>query len=337
MSEIAGRVLSTRLFLVLAAAAVVARLLMVWLLPPLLDVYYYDAQAAKALVGGIDPYGLSYLGIPAWLATPDASNVFAYLPGVPAFLASFGAIWDIRLGLVFADVLVGFSIFSMGGKRAKSSALFFLLLPFTALFSTSYPNNSLVSIAFLGLAGMFWAGGRGRLASLATGAALASSQLVWLLYPLFLVWSLRSRRFDEVAIQLGVALLLVLPFALWNWPRFFYDVVVFQFTRAPRAVITQVAFGYNVNLTVDGIVYTLLGVSVPLLLRVAAAVAAVSYAALRSRDLGSVLLNGTWLMTLMVFLLPNDLSLWYLELPLVTFLMWFAGPYRAKAEKLANA
>ncbi len=302
----------------------VVRLLMVWLLPPLLDVYYYDAQAARAILGGVNPYGLSYIGIPAWLATPDASNVFAYLPGVVLFLAPFGAVWDIRLGLVFADVIVGLGIYSLGGKRARTASLLFLLLPFTALFSTSYPNNTLVAMAFVAIAVALWVRGRPRIASAMLGVGLASSQFVWLFYPLFLAWSLRSRRFDQVAIQLAVAAALVFPFALWNWSSFTYDAILFQFTRAPRAIVSAAAFGFNVNPTLSGIVYTLFGATVPVLLRAAVTAAGVLYAVLKTRDLPSVLLNGSLLMLVVVFVLPNDLSWWYLELPFMTLLMWIA-------------
>ncbi len=312
------------IFPALLVVAVVARLLMIWLLPPLLDVYYYDAQAARALLSGIDPYGLAYVGIPSWLSTPGASNVFAYLPGVALFLAPFGAAWDVRLGLVFADVLIGLSIYSLGGRRSRVAALLFLLFPFTALFSTSYPNNTLISMAFVGLAGAFWARGRGRLASVMIGVALASSQLFWILYPLVLVWSLRSRKFDQLIIQLAVAFALILPFALWDSSSFIYDTVVFQFTRAPKPIFSAAAFGLNVNPTLDGVVYTILGVSVPLVLRAIITLAGISYAVLRSQDLRSVLLNGTWLMVLVIFVLPGDISFWYLELPFMTFLMWAA-------------
>jgi hypothetical protein len=327
----------TGLFPALFLAAVIARILMIWLLPPLLDVYYYDEQSGRALLNGIDPYGLSYVGIPSWLSTPNASNVFAYLPGVVLFLAPFGAVWDVRLGLVFADVLVGYSIYSLGGSKSTTAALLFILLPFTALFSTSYPNNTLVAMAFLGLAGALWARGKGRVASVMLGIALASSQLLWLLYPIFLVWSLRSRKFDQVAIQVVVALALTLPFALWNLPSFTYDTLVFQFTRAPRAVVSAAAFGINVNPTLDGIAYTLLGQSVPLLVRAALTLAGVSFAVLKSRDLRSVLLNASWLMVLATFVLPNDLSWWYLELPFMTFLMWLSAAEVGSGASALNA
>ena len=325
------------IFPALFLVAVVARLLMVWLLPPLLDVYYYDEQAARALLSGIDPYGLAYVGIPSWLSTPDASNVFAYLPAVALFLAPFGVVWDVRLGLVFADILIGLSIYSLGGRRSRAAALLFLLLPFTALFSTSYPNNTLISMAFVGLAGALWVRGRRRTASAMIGVALAASQLFWILYPLVLVWSLRSRKFDEVVIQFATAFALILPFALWDLSSFVYDTVFFQFTRAPRPIVSAAAFGLNVNPTLDGIVYTILGVSVPLVLRVAITLAGVSYAVLRSRDLRSVLFNGTWLMALAIFVLPDVISLWYLELPFMTLLMWMALDGVGRNSASANA
>jgi hypothetical protein len=336
MSEKRGAGITSEIFLGLVLAAVAARLLMAWLIPPLLDVYYYDAQAAKALLSGVDPYGFSYTGIPSWLATPGASNVFAYLPGVALFLAPFGAVWDVRLGLVFADVLVGFSIYSLGGSRSENAALLFFLLPFTALFSTSYPNNTLVSMAFLSLAVALWTRGKGMLASALVGVALASSQLVWFLYPLFLVWSLRSRRFGEVAIQIGVALAITLPFALWNWSSFTHDAIFFEFARAPRALVSSAAFGLNVNLTLDGIAYTFVGASVPLVLRVAVTLLGIAYAASKSRDLRSVLLNGTLLMVLVILVLPNDLSWWYFELPFMTLLTWLAGAEGLSGGMVAN-
>ncbi|HYB45396.1 MAG TPA: hypothetical protein VEC92_02630 [Nitrososphaerales archaeon] len=328
--------MTDRLFVTLVAAAVVARLLAAWLLPPLLDVYYYDSQAARALLSGINPYGFSYTGIPSWLSTPGAANVFAYLPGVALFLAPFGAVWDVRLGLIFADVVVGLSIYSLRGTQSRTAALVFLLLPFTVLFSTSYPNNTLVAMASLAVATVLWTRGRGRVASVLMGVALASSQLIWFLYPLFLAWSLRSKRFDEVAIQTVSALALVLPFALWNWSAFTYDTILFEFTRAPRVLVSAAAFGFNVNPTIDGLVFSLTGVGVPLLLRAGVTVVGVAYAALRSKDLRAVLLNGTVLMILVILVLPNDLSWWYFELPFMTLLVWLAGAEGQSGEKGVN-
>lgn len=323
MSELRRILATNRLFLGVVLAAVVARLLVAWLLPPLVDIYYYDAQGARALLSGIDPYGFSYTGIPSWLLTPGASNVFPYLPGVVLFLAPFAALWDVRLGLIFADVLVTFSIFYLGGSRARNAALAFMLLPLTAVFSTSYPNNTLVAIAFLGIAISLWARKKGRVASAMMGVALASSQFIWFLFPLFLSFSMRAKKFGEIAIQVAVGLAITIPFALWNWSAFAYDTLAFEFARAPRIFLSAAQFGYNVNPVLDGVVYTLTGLTVPLWLRAALVVVGLFVAAAKSCDLPSVLRNSTILMTFVIFVLPNDLSWWYLELPFVTLLMWY--------------
>ncbi len=325
-------------FLLPVSVAVVARLLMVLFLPPLLDVYYYDSQAVQALLSGVDPYGFSYSAIPAWLATPGASTVFVYLPGVVLFLAPFGAAWDVRLGLIVADLLIAWGIHSIGGRWASTATVVFLLLPFTALFSTSYPNNTLVSMAFLGGAVALWFRGEGLPASILLGVSLASSQFVWLLFPLFAVWSLRSGKPKQLALSAIVAFALTLPFLLWNWYSFTYDTLFFEFTRTPRTIVSAAAFGLNVNPTLDGIMVTLLGISVPLLARALATLALLAYAIWRSKELAGILFNGSWFMLAAVFLLPNVFSWWYLELPFQTFLMWFVATHgRESSTPSANA
>ncbi|MDV3294069.1 MAG: hypothetical protein LYZ70_07340 [Nitrososphaerales archaeon] len=313
-------------FAALVLTALAARLLMAWLLPPLLDVYYYDTQAAQAILRGIDPYGFNFVAIPAWLATPGASNVFVYLPGVVLFLAPFASVWDIRLGLIAADLLVAWGIYAIGGNRARTATLVYLLLPFTPLFSTSYPNNTLVAMAFLGPSVVFWLRGRNVYASILFGVALASSQFTWLLYPIFAIWSLRSGRFRYALSSAVVAFALTLPFLLSNWSTFINDTLFFEFSRTPRTIISAAAFGLNVNPTLNGITTSLFGASVPFVVRGLATLAALVYALSKSKELSGVLLNGSWFILLAIFLLPNVFSWWYLELPFQLLLMWFVLP-----------
>ena len=56
--------------------AVVARLVLILLVPPTTDVYYYDTQAAEALIAGSSPYAHTFTGIPPRLVTPGAASVF---------------------------------------------------------------------------------------------------------------------------------------------------------------------------------------------------------------------------------------------------------------------
>jgi hypothetical protein len=307
------------------------------LLPPLLDVYFYDSLAVKALLRGIDPYGFIYVGVPPWLVTPEASIVFPYLPGVVLFLAPFGALSDVRVGLVFADLLVALGIILMGGPKARLAAATFLWLPFTVLFSTSYPNNTLVAMAFLGLSIALWFRGRGGIPVLFLGVALASSQFLWLLYPLLLYWAHGTKRLLRTAASAIVGIAIALPFLIWDWSSFFYDTVVFEFTRVPRPILSPAALGVNVNPTLEGIAVTMFGVSVPLALRAGIVGLAMVLAVRRTRDLRSLLFNATWFMLLTILVLPNILSWWYLELPFQTFLLWLAAAEPDSSPEAANA
>ena len=305
-------------------AAFALRLVLAWLLPPLLDVYYYDSQAVQALLHGQNPYGHLYAGVPGWLATPDASSVFAYLPAVVLFLLPFGAVWDVRLGLIVADLVVALSIASLGGKAGKNASLIFFLAPFDVLFSTSYPNNNLVAMCFLGLAAALEARGRRAISATALGVSLAGSQFVWLLYPFFVHHYLRQGWRREVLTSLAVAAAIMIPFLVWNPGAFVFDTVQFQFVRPVQHLLTPMPFGFNVDPTLDGIAFALFGVGVPLFLRAPVAAGALIAAVWKSKSLESVFFNATWFLLIAVWLLPNDFSPWYLELPFQTLLMWFA-------------
>ena len=78
--------------------AVAARLVLILLVPPTTDVYYYDAQAAEALIAGSSPYAHTFTGIPPRLVTPGAANVFAYLPFTALYLVPFRLLGDVRFG-----------------------------------------------------------------------------------------------------------------------------------------------------------------------------------------------------------------------------------------------
>jgi len=105
-----------RAFVTIVAVALAVRLVL--LVTPFVyvpDVYYYDTQAAHALLSGSNPYGHNYT-VQAGLATQGAGNVFAYLPGVVELLAPFGAAGDVRLGLVACDILVALALYSLKNR-----------------------------------------------------------------------------------------------------------------------------------------------------------------------------------------------------------------------------
>lgn len=286
------------------------------------DIYYYDTQAVQALASGQNPYGHDYV-VPPWLATAGAENVFAYLPMVLLFLFPFGLAGDVRVGLVACDALVAIGLYLLRGKWADVVAAAFLLLPFTVLFSTWYPNNTLVGMAMLGMGIALRMLDRQWTSAIFVGLSLGASQLVWLFYPFVLSQSLRERKFAQVLVTLATAAAVVLPFVLVNPSAFFSNTILFEFERPVQGLVTAQAFGINVNPTLGGLATTLLGVALPFVLKAALATAGLAFLLFRTRSPESATLNGSYFLLFAIFILPNNFSWWYLELPFQTLLTWF--------------
>lgn len=312
------------MYLTAMAIAVVIRLALLILPPPFAtDVSYYNAQAVGYLLRGIDPYGAAY-SVPASLATKGASNVFAYLPGLFAVIAPAGAVWDAKAGLVVCDFVVAGSLLFIGGARRWLYASAYLLFPPTFLFSSWFPNDGLPSMAFLSVAVALESRKRPMEAALFWGAAVASSQQVWLAFPLYAYYCLRYRRYADVLLALGVAAAIIVPFLWWNPSAFVYDTVIFQFARQAVPFLSSGPFGLNINPSLQGI-FLALGTSAPLVARGAAAALALvlSFRLVRS-SLTSLMLACTAFVFVALFLLSGELFWAYLELPFVTLLLWVA-------------
>jgi hypothetical protein len=329
-------VVNRQAFVTIAVVAVAVRL--VFLVTPfanLPDVYYYDTQAANALLSGSNPYGHNYT-VQAGLATQGAGNVFAYLPGVVEFLVPFGAAGDVRLGLVACDVLVAIALYSLKGRWAGPTAAVYLLLPTSVLFSTWYPNDTLVGMALLGLALATCSRGRYGISAAFTGLSLASSQFVWLYYPFVLLAELRARRFKETILGLLVALAAVGPFLLWNPAAFLSDTIYFEFARPVLGLLTLGPLGVNLNPTLSGLMMTLFGASVPLIVKAGIVSAVLIPLLWKASTPQKVLLNGSFFLMIAVLVLPNDFFWVYLELPLMTLMVWFLSSRGPKTRPAVN-
>ncbi|MBI3858753.1 MAG: hypothetical protein HY296_00720 [Thaumarchaeota archaeon] len=319
---------SGRTFALAAAAALLVRLaLLSYGFRYIPDISYYDQQAVAALASGSDPYGYSY-SVPPQLLTPGAENVFAYLPGVLLMLFPFGVLTDVRLGLVACDFIIASCLAYSGGRKGLLASVVFLFSPLVPFFSTWYPNNALVAMAFVAMSSVLSGRGRATTSAALLGLALASNQFVLLAYPFLAYRGLVSRRLGELAVALGVAGLVVLPFVAWDPAAFWGNVVAFPLTRPPTPLVVPEAFGYNVNLTLGGIVFTLSGYVLPLWLKGVLMSLPLVLLLRRSRRHGSEYLNAAIYLAVAVFIIPNTLSWWYLELPYLLLLIWLArkGP-----------
>ena len=316
-----------RLSPVIAAAIIAGVAVRVALLfaPPsfLTDVSYYDAEAVSYLAQGIDPYGALYTA-PSGLATAGASAVFAYPPGVFAFLVPGWAAGDPRLGLVLCDLVVAAAFLLMRGGRPGLHASVFLLFPLTVVFSNWFLNNSLPAIAFLSVAVLLESRGHPKAASVLWGTAMAASQEAWFIFPLYVYYSLRKGRGAEVLVTVAAALAIVSPFLLWNPSAFVYDTVFFQFTRHAPAFLYSGPFGLSVNPSLEGVLIWI-GVSAPLAVRAGLfLLALVASLMWLGKSLSSLMLASSLFTAMGLFLLAGNFFWSYLELPMVTLLAWSA-------------
>ncbi len=290
--------------------------------PYLPDVYYYDTQAVKALAAGVDPYGFAYV-VPAGLQTPGAANVFAYLPGLLLVLLPFGLLSDVRVALIACDVVVAWGLYALGGGRAKTCAIVFLAIPFTILFSTWFPNNALVGMAFMGLALAYAERRRPIISAVFLGLGLASSQFIWLAYPFFLLKDLKLGRLKEAAVGVAVAGAVAAPFLAWNASTFVSDTVTFVTAREVVGLVTTQPW-FSINPSLSGIVYTAFGTHVPLFFRALVILALLGFLLRRSVKGGLNLVHVTIFVTATLFVLPSVFFWAYLELPFQTLLAWYA-------------
>jgi len=286
------------------------------------DVYYYDTQAVSYLVNGIDPYGARYV-VPATLLTPGASNVFAYLPGVFAFLAPASALWNPRVALVACDLVVAGALMYLGRRRGVYSAVY-LLFPPTILFSTWFLNDSLVAMAFLAGAVVLEARDKPLASAPLWGLAAAASQEAWLVFPLYAIYCIHRRKYTEIIVALGAAAAVVAPFLLWNPSALVYDTALFQFARQTVMLFSTGPFGLNVNPSLQGILLYL-GTSAPVIFRGAIAAVALFLAARHvDETLPRLMLVSTAFAAVGLFILAGDLFWSYLEFPFLTLLIWLS-------------
>jgi hypothetical protein len=312
--------------------AVAARLLLVVLVPPTTDVYYYDTQAAEALIAGSSPYAHTFTGIPSRLVTPGAENVFSYLPFTALYLVPFRLLGDVRLGLILADILIALTLYLSAEKRGMAIAGVYLFTPFVVVFSTIYINNAVISMLFLALFFYFEKKGGQLLAPLCLGLSLASIQVVWLILPVILYYQSRERKFRDILIELATAFLVILPFALLDFNSLFYETVSFQFSRPVLEVVTitgpiDLSLGallnLNLNLSLNGFLLTLSGLTLPLWSRAGALAVVLPLVLRRVKDLSTMAYCAGVFLLVALFVLPSDFFLPYIELPFFLFLRYF--------------
>jgi hypothetical protein len=193
------------------------------------DVYYVDNQAAKIILDFQNPYSQNLV------AHGYGLNMFAYLPMVPLYYAPFYLIGDIRIGNIFADILIMFSLYFIAKSINRGAAFFaplaYAILPFSIWLTSVASTNIMIGTSFLTVSTATLLRKKHLPATIFLGLALATNQLVFLALPLLFIYFWKDRKILHFLGSLLVAAGIILPFLWQNTFGFIYDVILFQFQR----------------------------------------------------------------------------------------------------------
>jgi hypothetical protein len=243
-----------KLFIGVALAAVVSLVAAQCFVPilspkPWIDVWVNNTAGVDHFLHGRNPYTQDYPDI--YHGAYDYKAGFLYFPGILYWTAPFRwLLGDIRYGFVFANILIaGGAVFLSRHKQASwpTSLLFAILwLGFPVIFfvlEQAWIDPTLGAMAMLALLAV--ACRRWVICGLCLGGAVALKQYGCLIafFSLIYIWhsNWRSRKDQGLrpvittAVSAAVvALVAVLPFALWDFGSFYSSTVGDYSVSAPR-------------------------------------------------------------------------------------------------------
>ena len=255
---------------VIVLALPVVPVLVFYLLTPIasptpgIDVYYFQLQAAQALLTGWNPYEFTFVniyGTGTELYPTGAALSYPYPPMSFAFALVGHLLGDVRWSLIachFAAAGLLCATARQRGLPISDAIVFgglFLYLPYGPFVSEQAWTDPTVALS-LGLMSLFLARRQPTAALWAAGLAIACKQTMVLLLPL--LWALwqRLRRahllplFTIAAVSYGA-------FLLWNAGALWNDVVTFHLLTPFR--VRALTYSAYVNYLTDSPLPTWLG------------------------------------------------------------------------------
>lgn len=203
--------------------------------PSLTDVATTTLAAGDAVRAGADPYALPLDRESRQVAARFSG--YKYLPLTIAAYLPAGAVLGLR-GVPLTNLLLHLATVALifrlaaalsGAGAGWLAALLYLTLPLVPFQLFAKGVTDLVAIVPM-LAALLLAGRRAMLAGLCLGLSISAKLLPG---ALLLPCCLPSGRRDRLAYGAGLllGLLPILPFALWDPPAFFDNILVFNFVR----------------------------------------------------------------------------------------------------------
>jgi Glycosyltransferase family 87 len=205
-------------------------------------------ESAVALLGGRDPYAVSFASGPLGAWPPGTAEHVPYVPGMFAFglpRAVAGDIWltDARLWFAVVSVTalaVALCLARPPPARGLTALVVVLALPTGARYMAGGGDDvTVLSVMLLSLVLLHRK--EPAAAGLAAGLAAAIKQTAWPLLP-FLILAARDREGRRasgrtLAAASAVMLPLIAPFVVWNPTAFVRDVVLFPLGLARQPTL----------------------------------------------------------------------------------------------------
>jgi len=230
-----------------------------WL--PVIDTYTFQRDACMNLLDGIDPFGATQADIygsrynfygPGMVVNGRVQVGFQY-PPLTLFWALPGYfLGDVRYSYILAVMISAGLLFAMvPNARSLSIATLLLLNPLTFFVEIMSWTEPLV---LLTLSGTLYAAVKKRWwLPIALGLFLASKQYNVLALP-FLAGLIHPFHWKSYGKLVGGALLVaaatVLPFAIWNFPGLWRDLVLFHLAQPFRSQSLSFAVPYPIALKI---------------------------------------------------------------------------------------
>lgn len=198
-------------------------------------------EAAKALLGGRNPYAAMYLHGPLVARPLGTKTHFPYLPamvafGLPRALDGDSPLADARVWFAAAALVMGAMAIRGRGPDASTPSLspegrllafqVLAVLPTGALLLATGGDDVPVLAAVL-LSLVFLRDRRPIASGVVLGVAAAMKQTAWIVLPFVVLAAPRGSRARALSASAAVAVPVIVPFVLWNAVAFVEDAVRF--------------------------------------------------------------------------------------------------------------
>lgn len=306
--------------------AIGVRVIPILLISPITDGYYFTTESISCVLSLENPYNHTFSAIPSSLLTKGSESIFAYLPFVTIFSTPFYLIGDIRYGFTLSDILIGFAIYRINLKSHSHKAILlssiYLFFPFTIGWTVWAGVNTNIGVAFLMLSVMFMQDHRGLEAGTCFGLSLAALQLSWIVMPFLFYYFFKNGLKRFFLYSIAVCGMIMIPFFAAGINDMVYDVLLFHLTRQTAPVFIMNSFPHaEINVSINGFLHTFLGFEIPLYVKAFILLPTIFILLRKSTDFRKTVFNALIFSIIFLFILPNNLLINYLVLPLSLLLI----------------